>query len=384
MKRLIPLLAMLLFAGCNPPDDPNTPGVTSRSFGTLPDGRDVTLFHVTSPTGMQMHVTNYGGIITSLTAPDRNGDFEDVVLGYETLEEYLRETPYFGAIVGRYGNRIAKGQFELDGERYVLARNDGDNHLHGGLVGFDKVLWEASPISRGSDYGIVFTYESPDGEEGYPGTLSAEVTYLLTADNRLVVSYRATTDKATPVNLTQHTYFNLAGPGSDSILDHELMIAAEHFTPIDAGFIPTGEIRPVDGTPFDFLAATAIGARIDEADQQLTNGLGYDHNFVLSSDAAVQSSDAADLHLAARVRDPESGRVMEVHTTEPGVQFYSGNFLDGSLIGKSGNVYEHRSGFCLETQHFPDSPNKPEFPSTILRPGETYESQTVFVFKADV
>lgn len=375
MRRYLLLLPFLLMS-CTASEPPIEPGVRSRSFGQLPDGRDVTLFQVSSPSGMVMEVTNYGGIITRLTAPDRDGEYVDVVLGYDELDAYLAETPYFGAIIGRYGNRIANGQFELDGETYTLAQNNGENHLHGGIQGFDKVLWEAQPFSMGSEYGVVLNYESPDGEEGYPGNLSVRVTYMLTADNRLIVSYQATTDKATPVNLTQHTYFNLAGPGSDSILDHQLMIAADHFTPIDGGLIPTGEIRPVADTPFDFTEATAIGARIDEEDEQLANGLGYDHNWVLSDLSS-------DMRLAARVFEPTSGRVLEVLTEEPGLQFYAGNFLDGTLTGKYDEIYEYRSGFCLETQHFPDSPNQPAFPSTILRPGETYQTRTIFAFSTD-
>jgi aldose 1-epimerase len=375
MRRLLLLLPFLLMS-CTSSEPPVEAGIQSRSFGTLPDGRDVTIYKVTSPTGMVMEVTNYGGIITRLTAPDRDGMFEDIVLGYDNLEGYLTETPYFGAIIGRYGNRIAKGQFTLDGETYTLAQNNGENHLHGGIQGFDKVLWNAEPFSMGNEYGIVFTYDSPDGEEGYPGTLKARVTYMLTADNRVIFSYQATTDKATPVNLTQHSYFNLAGPSSDSILDHELMLAADHFTPIDSGLIPTGEIRPVAGTPFDFTTATPIGERINADDEQIVFGLGYDHNWVLSDMTS-------DMRLAARVHEPTSGRVMEVLTEEPGIQFYAGNFLDGTITGKGGNVYEYRSGFCLETQHFPDSPNQSSFPSTILRPGETYQTRTIYAFTTD-
>lgn len=351
-------------------------GISVAKFGTLDDGRDALLYTIQSPSGMKMSVTNFGATIVSLTSPDRDGNQADIVLGFDSLAPYQNGSPYFGSVVGRYGNRIAKGSFSIDGETYTLAKNNGDNHLHGGLVGFDKVLWEASPFSMGSEHGLVLTYTSADGEEGYPGTLSAKVTYLLTADNRLIVSYQATTDKATPVNLTQHSYFNLAGPGSSSILDHELLIAADTFTPIDAGFIPTGELQSVAGTPFDFRTSTAIGARINEADPQLKNGLGYDHNFVLSDTGS-------GLKLAARVYERTSGRIMEITTNEPGVQFYAGNFLDGTLTGKGGHVYPHRSGFCLETQHFPDSPNQPSFPSTILQPGELYATQTVFAFTTD-
>jgi len=369
-------LAILFLNGCGYEQVDLTPGITSTTFGTLPDGREATLFHLVNASGMSMEVTDYGGIITSLTAPDRSGNYEDVVLGYDDLDSYLAETPYFGAIIGRYGNRIAEGRFSLDGETFELATNNGANHLHGGLVGFDKVLWDAEPFNNAFDFGIVFTYESPAGEEGYPGNLSVEVSYRMTADNRIIFSYKATTDKATPINLTQHSYFNLAVNTSNSILDHELMIAAEYFTPIDDGLIPTGELRTVESTHFDFRTSTPIGARIDSGGEQLDYGLGYDHNFVLSDTTT-------DLKLAARVYEPQSGRIMEVHTTEPGIQFYSGNFLDGSLIGKGGVVYEHRSGFCLETQHFPDSPNQAAFPSTILRPGEIYTSQTIYTFSTD-
>lgn len=375
MRRILLLLPFLLMS-CSSPQPPIEPGVRSRTFGQLPDGREATIYQIVSPTGMVMEATNYGGIITRLTAPDRNGQYQDVVLGYDNLEDYLEDTPYFGALIGRYGNRIAGGAFTLDGEIYTLAKNNGENHLHGGIQGFDKVLWEAQPFSMGSEYGLTLEYESPDGEEGYPGNLSVKVTYLLTADNRLIVSYQATTDKATPVNLTQHTYFNLAGPDSDSILDHELMLSADHFTPIDEGLIPTGEIQPVEGTPFDFREPTAIGERINADNEQLTNGLGYDHNWVLSDMSAA-------MRVAARVHEPGSGRVLEVITEEPGIQFYSGNFLDGSLTGKYGNAYTYRSGFCLETQHFPDSPNQPSFPSTILRPGDTYQTRTIFAFTTD-
>ena len=373
------VFSMLSLSACQPSDKPLEPmehGILVSKFGTLPDGREASLYTIQSPSGMKMSVTNFGATIVTLTAPDRDGNQDDIVLGFDSLSSYQTQSPYFGAVVGRYGNRIANGSFSLDGETYTLAKNNGDNHLHGGLVGFDKVLWEANPFSMGSEHGIVMTYTSPDGEEGYPGTLEAKVTYLLTTDNRLIVSYQASTDKATPVNLTQHSYFNLAGPGSDSILDHELMIAADHFTPIDAGFIPTGEIQSVEGTPFDFKTPTAIGSRINDADGQLKNGLGYDHNFVLSD---VSSG----LKMAARVYERTSGRILEISTNEPGVQFYAGNFLDGTLTGKGGHVYPYRSGFCLETQHFPDSPNQPSFPTTILQPGELYATQTVFKFSTD-
>jgi aldose 1-epimerase len=347
-------------------------------FGVGPGGEVVELHTLTNPSGMRVRTMTYGGIIVSLEVPDRDGLLGDVVLGYENLKGYLHENPYFGAIVGRYGNRIGGARFELDGEVFELAPNDGGNHLHGGRRGFDKVVWEAEPFASDSSVGLVLSYTSPDGEEGYPGTLQAQVTYTLTDANELIVDYLATTDRPTPVNLTQHSYFNLAGPRNVDILDHELFLAADHITPVDATLIPTGEIAPVDGTPFDFRTPHPIGARIDAEDPQILFGGGYDHNFVLSG---AGSGDEADgLVLAARVFEPLSGRTLEVLTTEPGVQFYSGNFLDGSITGKEGAVFGHRSGFCLETQHFPDSPNQPAFPSTILRPGEEYRSRTVFRF----
>jgi aldose 1-epimerase len=319
---------------------------------------------------------NYGGIILSLRVPDRDGTFDDVVLGYETLAAYVDESPYFGAIVGRYANRIAGGRFTLNGKTYDLATNNGPNHLHGGTVGFDQRVWAARPFVDEHGAGIELSYTSPDGEEGYPGTLDTTVRYTLTDDNQLIVYYEATTTEATPVNLSQHTYFNLAGDGRRDVLDHRLMLNANRFTPVDATLIPTGALHPVAGTPFDFTSPMPIGARIDADHPQIAYGGGYDHNFVLDRSAAGKDS----LALAARVVEPQTGRVMTVHTTEPGVQFYTGNFLDGSLTGKDGAVYDRHYGFCLETQHFPDSPNQSNFPSTILQPGETYRSRTIFTF----
>lgn len=352
-------------------------GVERAAFGTLPDGRAVEVFTLRNAQGMEVRFMTYGGIILTLKVPDREGRFEDVTLGYDSLAGYLQESPYFGALIGRYGNRIARGRFTLDGREYVLATNNGPNHLHGGDRGFDKVLWRAEPFQNDSSVGAVLSYTSPDGEEGYPGTLQARVTYTLTNSNALVFEYHATTDQATPVNLTQHTYFNLAGDGERDILDHRLTIPASRFTPVDSTLIPTGELRGVQGTAFDFRQPTAIGARIAQADEQLRFGGGYDHNWVLDREPADE------LQLAARLAEPTSGRVLEIYTTEPGLQFYSGNFLDGSLTGKGGRVYEHRYGLALETQHFPNSPNQPSFPSTILRPGEEYRSRSVYRFSVE-
>jgi aldose 1-epimerase len=342
----------------------------------MPDGTEVSLFSLANAYGMKTSITNYGGIVVTLYTPDRSGNMEDVVLGYDTLADYLKATPYFGALVGRYGNRIARGKFTIDGTGYTLAVNNGENHLHGGLKGFDKVVWEASAVRNENAVGVKMHYTSKDGEEGYPGNLACTVTYSLTNDNELIIEYSATTDKATPVNLTNHSYFNLAGQGKGNILGHSVTLNADRFTPVDAGLIPTGELRPVVGTPMDFTSAQTIGARIDSDDEQISLGGGYDHNFVLNSDDG-------SLALAAKVYEPASGRVLEVLTTEPGVQFYTGNFLDGSLVGKSNRVYEHRYGFCLETQHFPDSPNQQNFPDVILIPGETYSSKTVYRFSAE-
>ncbi len=347
--------------------------IKKEAFGATRDGHPVDLYTMTNTHGMEVRAMTYGGIITSLRVPDRNGHLDDVVLGYDSLEGYLKVNPYFGAIVGRYGNRIANGRFTLDGVEYKLATNNGPNALHGGLKGFDKVVWHAEPFERKDSVGVTFTYTSPDGEEGYPGNLQAKVTYTLNDDNELILDYQATTDKATPVNLTNHTYFNLAGEGKGDILGHEIMLNADNFTPVDKTLIPTGQIQSVKGTPLDFTQPTAIGARINQPDEQLVLGGGYDHNFVLNRKGE-------GLTLAARVHEPTSGRVMEVLTTQPGVQFYTGNFLDGTITGKQGHVYQKRYGFCLETQHYPDSPNKPEFPSMILRPGQDYSSRTVYKF----
>jgi aldose 1-epimerase len=347
---------------------------TRTPFGQLPDGRAVEQFTLTNAHGIEARVITYGGIITSIRAPDRSGHLDDIVLGFDSLAGYLRDSPYFGAIVGRYANRIANGQFSLDGTTYHFTKNNGPNTLHGGVRGFDKVVWTGEPFQTDSGVGVTLRYTSKDGEEGFPGTLTARVTYTLTPRDELIVDYEATSDKATPVNLSQHTYWNLHGAGNGDILDHVLTLDAAAFTPVDSTLIPTGEFAPVAGTPFDFRAATRVGARIGQDNTQLRFGRGYDHNWVLDR------AGGAGLVHAARVVEPTSGRTLDVSTTEPGVQFYAGNFLDGTIKGKSGRVYAHRSGLCLETQHFPDSPNHPNFPSTILRPGATYRSRTVFRF----
>jgi aldose 1-epimerase len=344
--------------------------ITQAPFGQLPDGRQASLFTLANADGMVVKITDFGGIITEIHVPDRDGVFADVALGYDTLEPYRTESPYFGALVGRCGNRIARGRFVLDGQAVQLSTNDGQNHLHGGTVGFDKALWQASVAGRD----LTLKYRSPDGEQGYPGNLDATVIYTLTDDNELVMRFHAVTDRATPINLTQHSYFNLAGGGD--ILGHELTIDADAFVPIDAESIPTGALAAVTGTPFDFRTPRAIGERIGFPDKQLRHGSGYDHCFVLNKPAPTQMT------RAAHVREPRSGRVLELFTQEPGVQFYSGNFLDGSLAGK-GRTYIHRSGFCLEPEHFPDSPNQPSFPNTILRPGEVYETESRFRFSVE-
>lgn len=368
---LIASLSLLLLASaCTKKETMQQPGtVTKTSFGVMPDSTKVDLYTLVNHSGITIKVTTYGGRITSLLVPDKNGKYSDIVLGFDSLPEYLAENPFFGALIGRYGNRIAKGKFTLDGKEYDLAKNNGLNHLHGGVTGYDKVVWQAEDFKTDSAVGLKLHYLSKDGEEGYPGNLDITVTYTLSDNNTLTFDYTATTDKATPVNLTQHSYFNLAGSGD--IKSHELMIAASKYNVVDSTLIPTGELRDVKGTPFDFTTVKPIGK-----DLVATGGnpIGYDHNFILDTKSINE--------LAVRVVEPNSGRIMEVYTDQPGVQFYSGNFLDGTLKGKAGTVYQQYSGFCLETQHFPDSPNQPAFPTTILRPGEKYHTTTIYKFSA--
>ena len=365
---ILSVLAVFLMFGCKESTKygEKKMNIKKEAFGKTPDGRNVDLYTLTNANGLKADITNYGAIVTSLHVPDRNGNPTDIVLGYDTLDEYIKVTPYFGAIVGRYGNRIAKGKFTLNSVEYTLVTNDGENHLHGGIKGFDKVVWNAEPMQDDNGVSLKLTYLSKDGEEGYPGNLNCTVIYTLTNNNELKISYEAETDKPTVLNLTHHGYFNLAGHDSGDILGHELMLNADHFTPVDEGLIPTSEIKPVKDTPMDFTKPMPIGSRIAEVKG------GYDHNYVLN-----KSDDS--LTLAASVYEPKTGRVMEIFTTEPGVQFYSGNFLDGSNKGK-GAVYNKHNGFCLETQHFPDSPNKPNFPSVVLKPGEKYTHLTVHKF----
>jgi aldose 1-epimerase len=370
MKIIYVGMIVLLAAGCS----------TQKKQDAMQDIHRTTSLHEFTDTLINKHgvvaiITPFGGKLISLWVPDRNGKLADVVLGYDSAEQYVQGNPYFGAMIGRYGNRIAKGKFILDGKTFQLATNNGANALHGGPRGFHNVLWQKDTTDINSA-SMILTYVSNDGEEGYPGTLNVRVTYTLTDDNELMIDYEATTDATTIVNLTHHSFFNLAGAGNGDILNHELMINADRFTPVDSGLIPTGELRVVNGTPFDFTNPTKIGARINDLDEQLKNGKGYDHNWVL-----IKSG--YELALAATVKEPISGRIMEVWTTEPGLQFYSGNFLDGTDIGKGGKKYKFRTALCLEAQHFPDSPNQPNFPSTILKPGEVYSQKTIYKFKSE-
>jgi aldose 1-epimerase len=352
--------------------------VSKTDFGRLENGTAVDLYTLTNENGVEVKITNYGGTVTSLKVPDKEGRLEDVVLGFDSIdgyrsEVYLQEGPYFGALIGRYGNRIANGRFTLDGVEYELATNNGPNHLHGGIQGFDKVVWEAEEFESEEGVGVKLQYVSEDGEEGYPGKLAVDVVYLLTKDNELEIDYKATTDKTTIVNLTNHSYFNLTGNAKRDILAHEVMIKADKFVPVDETLIPTGELKDVEGTPFDFTESTAVGKRIEDENKQLEYGKGYDHCWVLNGEDG-------EMRLAATVHEPTSGRLMEVFTTEPGIQFYTGNFLNGKLTGKNGVAYQQRYGLCLETEHFPDSPNQPHFPSVELRPEETYQTKTTYKF----
>jgi len=351
------------------------PTIKKGFWGKTAEGRAVEIYTLKNSKGAEAQIITYGGTVVSLKMPDRNGKFADVVLGYDSIADYEENQAYFGALIGRYGNRIAKGKFNLDGKEYTLAKNNGENHLHGGPKGYHKVVWTARPTVDKSGANLELTYLSRDGEEGYPGNLSIKVVYSLTENNELKIVYSATTDKDTVVNLTHHSYFNLAGAGSGDILNHQLTLYADRFTPTDSGSIPTGELKSVKGTPFDFLTGAAIGARINQTDEQLKFGNGYDHNWVLNK---TDNS----LTLAATVFEPVSGRVLEVSTTEPGLQFYSGNYLDGAIKGKNGQNYPRRTGFCLEAQHFPDSPNQPQFPATELKKGETYSQTTIYKFSA--
>ena len=374
------LLSGLFLASCNGSKDQKTDSsvsemegsISKASFGITKSGAAIDRYTLRNKNGVEVSVINYGGIITSIMVPDKDSLFEDVVLGFDSLSNYEKENPFFGALIGRFGNRIAKGEFTLDGNRYKLAKNNGANHLHGGPMGFHKAVWniEESPSQEGK--AVKLSYLSKDMEEGYPGNLQVEVTYTLTDSNELKVDYKATTDKKTVLNLTQHSYFNLSGNTKRDILDQVLTLHADKFLPVDKTLIPTGEMKPVSGTPFDFTAPRRIGEHINDNDEQLKYGLGYDHCWVLNAGDSPRQ--------AAKLYDPESGRIMEISTSEPAIQFYSGNFLDGSLTGKQNTPYKYRTGLCLETQHFPDSPNQPSFPTVELKPGEVYQSHTVFKF----
>ena len=378
-QNILALTVAVNMVSCGGGGSGSQSGIEKEAFGEY-QGKSVELYTLTNNNGVVLKVTTFGGIITELHVPNKDGKIEDVVLGFDKLEgylspEYLSSGPYFGAIVGRYGNRIAKGKFTLDDVEYSLATNNGENHLHGGIVGFNSVIWEAKPVENVNGNSLELTYTSKDGEEGYPGNLKVTVTYTLSDDNEVIIDYHAVTDKATHVNLTNHSYFNLSAGKHPTIADHAMTIFADRFTEVDETLIPTGNLPEVAGTPMDFRTPNRIGERIDADFNQLILGAGYDHNWVLRSSNGT-------LALAATVHEPESGRFMEVLTTEPGVQFYAGNFLDGTLVGKNGVRYLRRAGLCLETQHFPDSPNQPTFPSTVLRPGQVYQTQTIYKFSA--
>ncbi|MHC4151070.1 MAG: aldose epimerase family protein [Planctomycetota bacterium] len=372
-KTYCVIIALFLLTACNTQSltgkEKIKMSITKESFGTTKDGKEAVLYTLTNANGCILKMSDYGCIITELHVPDKNGQLGDVVSGYDSLDKYIENSPYFGAIVGRYGNRIEKGKFTLKGKEYTLATNENDiGHLHGGIVGFDKVIWDAEPVETDNGPALTMKYLSKDGEEGYPGNLSMTLVYTLSNDNALKIEYEATTDKATVLNLTHHSYFNLGGHGSGSILDHEMIINADHYTPVDKDLIPTGEIRPVANSPMDFTSAHSIGERIDQVEG------GYDHNYVLNK------PEVGALTLATTVYEPKSGRIMEVHTTEPGIQFYSGNFLNGTITGKDGAVYQKHAAIVLETDHFPNSPNTPHFPSVVLEPGQEYSQTCIYKF----
>nr|WP_293302358.1 aldose epimerase family protein [Allomuricauda sp.] len=375
MKRIFHLIVVsLLLFSCVKPQEKTIKRIDKKNFEKIVDGKQVSLYVLENEQGTVTEITNYGGKVVSLWLPDKSGNYEDVVLGHENIDDFLNaKEKYFGALIGRYGNRIAHGKFTLDDKEYTLATNNGANSLHGGNKGFDAVVWDAKQVDAQT---LELTYLSKDGEEGYPGNLVVRVLYQLTDENELKIEYWATTDQSTVVNLTHHSFFNLHGAGNGTINDHLLQIHAAHYTPVDAGLIPTGEIAAVEGTPFDFQELKPIGAELEVKNQQLDYGMGYDHNFVLEQNGE-------GLNYAAKVVEPTSGRAMEVYTNEPGLQFYGGNFLDGSIVGKEGKAYEFRTAFCLETQHFPDSPNQPNFPSTRLDPGEEYYSICVYKFSVE-
>ena len=351
-------------------------GMKKQNWGKGPNGEEVDLYTLRNAKGIETTITNYGGKIVTLKTPDRKGQFADIVLGFDNLAQYLDKNPFFGSLVGRYANRIANGEFKLDGHTYTLARNNGPNTLHGGLVGFDKKVWQAEDASGREGHSLRLQYVSKDGEENFPGTLTTTVTYTLTDSNELKIDYQATTDKNTVLNLTNHSYFDLSGAGSGEILDHIVTINADRFTPVNANLIPTGELKSVEGTPFDLRKPTPVRARINDKDQQLEYGSGYDHNFVLNGNGSSPQ-------FAARAMDPKSGRVLEVLTTQPGVQFYTGNHLGNGIKGKGGTTYNYRCGLCFETQHFPNSPNQPDFPTTELKPGQRFHHVTVFKISAE-
>ena len=369
---LAAIIGLFLLTVCSTQNTTND-SVKKELFGKLKTGEEVFAYTLQNKAGMQAKIINFGATLVSLTAPDKNGKYEDVTLGYDNINDYAEGTSYFGAIVGRYGNRIGKGKFTLDGKEYQLTINNGENHLHGGIKGFNKVIWNAEPETTDSTQSLKLTYLSPDGDQGYPGNLNITVVYTLHENNSLEIDYSATTDKPTILNPTHHSYFNLTGNVDNTILNHELKIDADYITPVDKGLITTGKLEKVEGTPFDFRTFHKIGERINDKDQQLEYGMGYDHNWVLNNyNGSVRE--------VAELYEPVSGRLMQVFTDQPGLQFYSGNFLDGTIKGKGGKMYKHRTGLCLETQHYPDSPNKPDFPSARLNPGDTYKQTTIYHF----